>query len=964
MNPYQTSKYVLSLFLVALACFVNPARAADAYQAFDGERSSWHDGFNRYDYLMDEATFTIEPFKRGDDERFGIKDPPEGKRRCVVIVPKKRALDNPWSWRGCYWDHQPQTEVELLRRGFHVAYISANATLKPGKTWDVWYAFLTEKHGLSKKPAFVGMSRGGEYAYTWATANPSKVSCIYADNPGTNPEVLKKLGDLASADVPVLHVCGSIDPLLGRVSSAIEAIYQQFCGRISVMLKEGAGHHPHSLRDPTPIADFISQSVQPAASNPPAYLSGRTSRSSFYGRENIYREFPREGIYITCRGPWFSPSFDRFSFELAGVEGAINVIVPKTIAPGRPWVFRADYVSREAVFDLALLEQGFHIVTGPVPYNGDGPTLKNWNLVYDTLIKHGFSKKPVLEGAGGAAGEAYAWAIANPDKVSCIYAENPVLHCTMTKSQPLDSLAALAKAGVPVLHVCGSLDPMYMSQTKEAEKRYKTLGGSMTVIVQEGEGHYPTAPRDTKPVVAFITGQQARRSASTTPAKKEGSQVGVGRYVIVDYPPSTVEGELRIAVTYTLWVPDGVTHLRGVVVHQHGAGTTASIEGNTAAYDLHWQALAKKLDCALLGPSYHVRHEQNDLSPGGSELWFDPRRGSEKAFVKALRELAGKSNHPELERVPWVLWGHSGGGIWSDVLSTMHPERVVAIWMRSGSAAQFRSHPEFTPLDVPPARHAIPIMLNPGAKEEKKFPQNPKGLERGPWWGNLATFRENRELGALVGLAPDPRTDHECGDSRYLAIPYLDACMAQRLPKKGSLDQKLRPMNTSLAWLAPVFGKKSVPAAEYHGDLNESVWLPNEAVAKAWEEYVATGAVGDATPPAAPFDVKVLDRGDRGTEIVWNADADFESGLHGFLVLRDGKELARVPQTSVGKFGRPLFQSMTYHDTPAQPLAEMRYFDTSTSTSGKHAYAVVTINSVGLKSEPAPAKAMGEQSGH
>ena len=66
----------------------------------------------------------------------------------------------------------------------------------------------------------------------------------------------------------------------------------------------------------------------------------------------------------------------------------------------------------------------------------------------------------MLEGAGGAAGEAYAWAIANPDKVSCIYAENPVLRCTMTKAQPLDNLAVLAKAGVPLLHVCGSLDPM------------------------------------------------------------------------------------------------------------------------------------------------------------------------------------------------------------------------------------------------------------------------------------------------------------------------------------------------------------------------------------------------------------------------------------------------------------------------------------------------------------------------
>jgi len=56
-------------------------------------------------------------------------------------------------------------------------------------------------------------------------------------------------------------------------------------------------------------------------------------------------------------------------------------------------------------------------------------------------------------------------------------------------------------------------------------------------------------------------------------------------------------------VTYILWVPAGVTRLRGVIVHQHGAGRNAAEHGATAAYDLHWQALAKKWDCALLARS-------------------------------------------------------------------------------------------------------------------------------------------------------------------------------------------------------------------------------------------------------------------------------------------------------------------------------------------------------------------------
>ena len=74
----------------------------------------------------------------------------------------------------------------------------------------------------------------------------------------------------------------------------------------------------------------------------------------------------------------------------------------------------------------------------------------------------------------------------------------------MSKAQPLDNLAPLAKAGVHFLHVCGSLDPWFKSQTGVAEKRYHELGGQITVIEKEGEGHYPLAPKDRQPVVDFI----------------------------------------------------------------------------------------------------------------------------------------------------------------------------------------------------------------------------------------------------------------------------------------------------------------------------------------------------------------------------------------------------------------------------------------------------------------------------
>ena len=142
----------------------------------------------------------------------------------------------------------------------------------------------------------------------------------------------------------------------------------------------------------------------------------------------------------------------------------------------------------------------------------------------------------------------------------------------------------------------------------------------------------------------------AARASDSSASRERKHERGAGQYLKLDYPASTASNELQVAVTYTLWIPDGVKTLRGIIVHQHGAGTTASIEGSTAAYDLHWQALAKKWDCALWGSSYHVQNEKIDTSPGASELWFDPRRGSEKTFLKALADFAAKSGHPEIDK--------------------------------------------------------------------------------------------------------------------------------------------------------------------------------------------------------------------------------------------------------------------------------------------------------------------------
>src|SRR5262249_7699966 len=194
---------------------------------------------------------------------------------------------------------------------------------------EAWEVFLAERQGWWKKPAFVGMSRGGRNAYTWGTANPEQVSCIYADNPAVSREAVALLGALAKADVPVLHVCGSLDPILGNHTLVVENVYQQLGGRISVLVKDGAAHHPHSRRGPKPIADFIEQSQKPVAGEPPAFVGKMFTKSSFYGVENAYREFPREKTFAALRGPWFAPAYDRYEFRIDGIRIPVSVIAPK-----------------------------------------------------------------------------------------------------------------------------------------------------------------------------------------------------------------------------------------------------------------------------------------------------------------------------------------------------------------------------------------------------------------------------------------------------------------------------------------------------------------------------------------------------------------------------------------------------------------------------------------------------------
>jgi len=413
-------------------------------------------------------------------------------------------------------------------------------------------------------------------------------------------------------------------------------------------------------------------------------------------------------------------------------------------------------------------------------------------------------------------------------------------------------------------------------------------------------------------------------------------------YYRVRFEASTKPGELIYPVSFTVWVPPQVKTLRGLIVHQHGCGEGSCKSGQTGAFDLHWQALAKKHDCALLAPVFE-QPEKADC-----QMWCDPRNGSDAAFQRSLTELGRLSQHPELASVPWAVWGHSGGGHWAGGMVLLHPERVVAAWLRSGVPALTAAEGRPRPYEISDAACKVPVMCNLGTQEGVT---DKTGRFAGVWSGVETFFRALRARGGLVAVSIDPHSSHDCGNQRYLAIPWFDVCLSARLPQQPG--EPLLELATESGWLAPLNPGASVPtpavpAAVFDGDRESSVWLPTEAIAIAWAQYMQDSAVSDTTPPPAPTDLQV-----RGNELTWSAEADLESGLAGFLIERDGKPLANVPEQARNPFGRPIFQNLSYSDTPTQPLVQMRFIDTTTEPGKTHRYRVFAMNTTGLKSERA-----------
>jgi hypothetical protein len=233
----------------------------------------------------------------------------------------------------------------------------------------------------------------------------------------------------------------------------------------------------------------------------------------------------------------------------------------------------------------------------------------------------------------------------------------------------------------------------------------------------------------------------------------------------------------------------------------------------------------------------------------------------------------------------------------------------------------------------------VPVVLNPGIKERGDTQFN------FAWTGSLQFFEQFRSKGAPVAFAPDPFSSHDCRNSRLLAIPFFDACLRQRLPRRGAL---LRPVNPLSGFVGDWTTGRVRPAGSNTSGLS---WLPDETSARAYTEYVATGVTTDRTPPAKAPRIIAVTRSpaEAGVVLEWTAEADFESGVRQFAIYRDGALLTHLPEKPDVRTGFAQFQTISYHDTPVPGAPLLRFIDRSAPTDARPSYAVATINGGGME---------------
>jgi pimeloyl-ACP methyl ester carboxylesterase len=219
---------------------------------------------------------------------------------AIIVFPKTHDEKKNWALKTEYWDAFPEEEIELLNRGFHVAWVdnvTRFATVEDCDRKARFVKFLSETYGLRDKCVPVGMSCGGAHAVNFAGYHPECVACIFIDAPVLNfcsypgklkndhtervwarefvvayagvtradllcfePHPLNRIDTLLENKIHVIMSYGTDDAVVPYHENGqlMEEKYTDAPELLVLIARDGEGHHPHGIpNEPQNITNYI-----------------------------------------------------------------------------------------------------------------------------------------------------------------------------------------------------------------------------------------------------------------------------------------------------------------------------------------------------------------------------------------------------------------------------------------------------------------------------------------------------------------------------------------------------------------------------------------------------------------------------------------------------------------------------------------------------------------------------------
>ena len=212
-----------------------------------------------------------------------------------IVLPEKAAPGKPYVWRTEFFGAFPSVDLAMLRNGYAVIYYRISdkyGSPEAVKLMAAFQPFIQGKYGLASRAVLFGFSRGGLYALHYGAAYPERIGALYLDAPVVDIyswpggafsgegspkewEDCRKLWDmtheaymdrvaagihtLLAWKIPLIIVAGGKDEVVPWQENGIllQKAYEKSGAAFQLIMKPDCGHHPHSLKDPSPVAEFL-----------------------------------------------------------------------------------------------------------------------------------------------------------------------------------------------------------------------------------------------------------------------------------------------------------------------------------------------------------------------------------------------------------------------------------------------------------------------------------------------------------------------------------------------------------------------------------------------------------------------------------------------------------------------------------------------------------------------------------